>query len=56
MCAEALWWRCHRRIITDYLVAAGDEVRHIMADGSVVEARMTDGARPSRGVLVYPQA
>jgi uncharacterized protein (DUF488 family) len=26
MCAEALWWRCHRRIIADYLVAAGDAV------------------------------
>ena len=26
MCAEAVWWRCHRRIITDYLLAAGESV------------------------------
>ena len=30
MCAEAVWWRCHRRIITDYLLAAGMEVKHIL--------------------------
>ncbi|HVC31856.1 MAG TPA: DUF488 family protein [Steroidobacteraceae bacterium] len=31
MCAEALWWRCHRRIIADYLLARGLEVQHILA-------------------------
>lgn len=30
MCAEAVWWRCHRRIITDYLLAAGEMVFHIL--------------------------
>jgi uncharacterized protein (DUF488 family) len=55
MCAEALWWRCHRRIIADYLLAAGEDVRHIMANGSVVEARMTPAAQPKGSVLVYPQ-
>ena len=35
MCAEAVWWRCHRRIVADYLLAAGDEVRHIMAPGKI---------------------
>src|SRR5215468_8972016 len=30
MCAEAVWWRCHRRIIADYLIAAGEAVFHIM--------------------------
>ena len=29
MCAEALWWRCHRALISDYLTAGGIEVRHI---------------------------
>lgn len=33
MCSEALWWRCHRRLIADRLVAAGWEVCHIGADG-----------------------
>jgi len=53
MCAEALWWRCHRRIIADYLIAAGEEVRHIMAEGKVTEARMTAAAQPEGSVLVY---
>ena len=30
MCAEALWWQCHRRIITDYLIASGAQVEHIL--------------------------
>ena len=30
MCAEAVWWRCHRRIIVDYLIAAGETVFHIL--------------------------
>ena len=54
MCAEALWWRCHRRIIADYLLAAGQAVSHIMADGSLVEAHLTPAAQRSGAVLVYP--
>jgi uncharacterized protein (DUF488 family) len=57
MCAEAVWWRCHRRIISDYLIAAGEKVFHIMGDGRVEPARMTEGARPAAdGVLTYPAA
>ena len=55
MCAEAVWWRCHRRIIADYLLAAGDDVVHILGPGRVEPARMTDHARPTApDVLVYP--
>jgi uncharacterized protein (DUF488 family) len=36
MCAELLWWRCHRRLLADALIAAGAEVRHIM-DGPRLE-------------------
>ena len=55
MCAEGLWWRCHRRIITDYLLAAGEEVSHIMPGGEVTPARMSEGARPAPdGVITYP--
>lgn len=55
MCAEGLWWRCHRRIITDYLLAAGEAVSHIMPGGEVVPASMTEGARPAPdGVITYP--
>jgi len=55
MCAEAVWWRCHRRIIADYLIAAGEPVFHILGPGDVEPARMTSAARtrPS-GLLEYP--
>lgn len=56
MCAETLWWRCHRRIIADYLMAAGGAVFHILGPGHVEPARLNDAARPLRpGVLTYPQ-
>ena len=54
MCAEAVWWRCHRRIISDYLIAAGEAVFHILGRGHVEPARLTDGARPGTGGVVYP--
>jgi uncharacterized protein (DUF488 family) len=44
MCAEAVWWRCHRRIVADYLIASGAEVRHILDAGKVEPARLTEGA------------
>jgi uncharacterized protein (DUF488 family) len=44
MCAEAVWWRCHRRIIADYLLAGGTAVEHIMGPGQVVPAMLTPGA------------
>ncbi|MBO0861035.1 MAG: DUF488 domain-containing protein [Chloracidobacterium sp.] len=55
MCAEALWWRCHRRIITDYLLAAGEEVFHFIGPKKVEPARMTGAARLiASGALTYP--
>jgi uncharacterized protein (DUF488 family) len=56
MCAEVLWWRCHRRIITDYLLAAGRTVCHILGNGRAEPAKMTPGARREDGHLVYPPA
>jgi uncharacterized protein (DUF488 family) len=57
MCAETVWWRCHRRIITDYLLSAGESVFHILGPGHVEEAYMTASARPQAdGHLVYPVA
>ncbi|OOC54875.1 MULTISPECIES: DUF488 domain-containing protein [Nocardiopsis] len=44
MCSEAVWWRCHRRLIADHLLAHGDEVFHIMAAHRVDAARLTSGA------------
>ena len=55
MCAEAVWWRCHRRIVADYLLEAGFEVIHIMGPGKLTPATLTPGARRSGdGGLVYP--
>jgi uncharacterized protein (DUF488 family) len=57
MCAEGLWWRCHRRIIADYLIAAGKRVVHILPDGRMAPATRTPGARRRRdGTLAYPAA
>jgi uncharacterized protein (DUF488 family) len=55
MCAEAVWWRCHRRIVTDYLIAAGKTVFHIMGQNRIDEARLTPGAviQPD-GTVTYP--
>jgi uncharacterized protein (DUF488 family) len=55
MCAESVWWRCHRRIITDYLLAAGEEVFHILDHNHVERARLTEAAqvRPDDAVT-YP--
>lgn len=44
MCSEAVWWRCHRRIIADHLLASGEDVRHIMGPGSVTAATFNEGA------------
>jgi uncharacterized protein (DUF488 family) len=55
MCAETLWWRCHRRIIADYLLAAGETVFHILGPGHMEPARMNVAARPDlSGCLTYP--
>jgi uncharacterized protein (DUF488 family) len=55
MCAEAVWWRCHRRIVADYLLAGGIPVVHIMGHDKVSPATLTPGARPQPdGTLVYP--
>lgn len=55
MCSEAVWWRCHRRIIADYLLAAGISVMHIMGPHKLQPAVPTPGVQPlPGGTLVYP--
>lgn len=56
MCSEAVWWRCHRRIIADHLLAAGEDVRHIMGPGQVTEATYNEGAViGGDGKVRYPE-
>jgi hypothetical protein len=52
-----VWWRCHRRIITDYLLAAGEPVFHILGKGNVAEAQLTPAARvdPGGGITYPPE-
>ena len=55
MCAEAVWWRCHRRIIADHLLAGGQPVFHIMGPGKIEPARMNPAAvQEPDGTLVHP--
>lgn len=54
MCAEAVWWRCHRRIIADYLLMEGYPVMHIMGADKVEPARVTEAAvRTGKRMLRY---
>ena len=55
ICAEAVWWRCHRRIIADYLLSDGEQVCHIMGGGKIEPAVLNVAAvRQCDGALVYP--
>ena len=53
MCAEALWWRCHRALISDYLKIAGYTVCHILGPGKMQEHPLTSAARVIGGKLSY---
>lgn len=54
MCAEAVWWRCHRRMIADALVAAGVEVRHIVSAAPASPHELTPFASVHDGRVTYP--
>jgi len=55
MCSESLWWRCHRRLVADFVsVARGLPVLHLMHDGRLQEHRPSPGLRlRDDGLLVY---
>ena len=56
MCAEAVWWRCHRRIIADYLLHEGETVFHVVTGDRVETAQITVAAKPGpQSTLVYPE-
>lgn len=55
MCSEAVWWRCHRRLVTDYLIARGEAVFHILGPGRLEPASLTPGAAlQADGTVTYP--
>jgi uncharacterized protein (DUF488 family) len=54
MCAEAVWWRCHRRIVADYVLMRGVKVRHIFTEDKAEDAKMTPFSHvESDGTLSY---
>ena len=53
MCAEVLWWRCHRRIVSDVLVSIGVNVVHIRDENSSENHKLTSPARLVDGLLTY---
>jgi uncharacterized protein (DUF488 family) len=53
MCAERVYFRCHRMLVSDWLVAHGHEVRHIDAEGPVKPHRLTPEGRVIEGKLIY---
>jgi uncharacterized protein (DUF488 family) len=55
MCAEKLYWKCHRRLLSDYLVSQGVEVIHIMDPGKTSEHELTQGAAITKTGVIYPQ-
>ena len=55
MCSEAVWWRCHRRIVADHLLARDERVFHLMGKDKVAPAQLTEGAKiEAKTVVVYP--
>jgi hypothetical protein len=54
MCSEGLFWRCHRRLVSDDLLVRGIAVQHIMPDGQLRPHSLTEGARIDDGGLSYP--
>ncbi|HEX6981241.1 MAG TPA: DUF488 domain-containing protein [Balneolaceae bacterium] len=53
MCSEAVWWRCHRSMVSDYLKSKGWNVMHIMERGEAQEHPYTSPARIVNGNLIY---
>jgi uncharacterized protein (DUF488 family) len=57
MCAEAVWWQCHRRLISDYMLVRGWRVVHVMAANKTTDAVLTPGAVVhDDGTLSYPSS
>lgn len=54
MCAEAVWWQCHRRLLADILLVRGVPVRHILTTAEPKPHELSEFARPIDGRVIYP--
>jgi uncharacterized protein (DUF488 family) len=56
MCSESVWWRCHRRLLADYLVLVRRwEIRDLMHDGRADPHRLTTGVRLAGDRVIYDE-
>lgn len=55
LCAEGLWWRCHRRMIADVLILKGYEVIHILPNGKMAKHELTPFLEKKNGKITYPK-
>jgi uncharacterized protein (DUF488 family) len=54
LCAEAVWWQCHRRLLADALIFRGASVRHILSAAEPKPHELSDFARAQAGGVIYP--
>lgn len=54
MCSESVFWRCHRRLVSDFLFARGIPVQHIMPTGDLRRHTLTEGAKVDGNEVTYP--
>ena len=54
MCAEALWWQCHRRLLADFLTVRGIPVLHLLPRGPAKRHELSEFARPDATGVTYP--
>ena len=54
MCAEAVWWECHRKLLSDVLLVRGVQVRHILSTGTPKHHELSQFARETSGRVTYP--
>ncbi len=55
MCSESVFWRCHRRLVSDYLLSRNITVQHIMPSGELRPHTLTSGAKIAAGQVTYPE-
>jgi len=55
LCAERLFWKCHRRLLCDHLVSRGTEVVHIQEEGKICPHKVTPGAVFTISGVIYPE-
>ena len=54
MCAEAVWWSCHRKLLSDVLLVRGVQVRHILSTAAPKRHELSEFARATSGTVTYP--